>query len=386
MIKIIDKKNCCGCGACVASCPQKCIQMIEDDEGFLYPKVDESKCIKCGICEKVCPIIQYTNQNQQQPKCVLAYSKDNAIREKSSSGGIFSEIANYILKNKGVVYGAAVTENLQVEHIRITREEELYQLRGSKYVQSNLKNIFLQIEKDLKNDIEVLFTGTPCQIAGIKKFLKKEYKNLYTCDIICHGVPSPKVFTIYIKELEKKYASQVKEIYFRNKDTGWNNFRIKIVFENGKIYSCEANKDPFMKSFLQNANLRPSCYQCNFSTIPRLADITLGDYWGVNIVHPELKDDKGISMITINNDRGERVLQKIKDKIFIEENEDISNFIKFNPCICASVKPHKNRDEFFKDVESLQMEELEKKYFTEKITIKWVLRKLKRLAVKIIKK
>ncbi len=386
MIKIIDKKNCCGCGACVASCPQKCIQMIEDDEGFLYPKVDESKCIKCGICEKVCPIIQYTNQNQQQPKCVLAYSKDNAIREKSSSGGIFSEIANYILKNKGVVYGAAVTENLQVEHIRITREEELYQLRGSKYVQSNLKNIFLQIEKDLKNDIEVLFTGTPCQIAGIKKFLKKEYKNLYTCDIICHGVPSPKVFTIYIKELEKKYASQVKEIYFRNKDTGWNNFRIKIVFENGKIYSCEANKDPFMKSFLQNANLRPSCYQCNFSTIPRLADITLGDYWGVNIVHPELKDDKGISMITINNDRGERVLQKIKDKIFIEENEDISNFIKFNPCICASVKPHKNRDEFFKDVESLQMEELDKKYFTEKITIKWVLRKLKRLAVKIIKK
>ena len=386
MIKIIDKKNCCGCGACVASCPQKCIQMIEDDEGFLYPKVDESKCIKCGICEKVCPIIQYTNQNQQQPKCVLAYSKDNAIREKSSSGGIFSEIANYILKNKGVVYGAAVTENLQVEHIRITREEELYQLRGSKYVQSNLKNIFLQIEKDLKNDIEVLFTGTPCQIAGIKKFLKKEYKNLYTCDIICHGVPSPKVFTIYIKELEKKYASQVKEIYFRNKDTGWNNFRIKIVFENGKIYSCEANKDPFMKSFLQNANLRPSCYQCNFSTIPRLADITLGDYWGVNIVHPELKDDKGISMITINNDRGERVLQKIKDKIFIEENEDISNFIKFNPCICASVKPHKNRDEFFKDVESLEMEDLDKKYFTEKITIKWVLRKLKRLAVKIIKK
>ena len=386
MINIIEKKDCCGCGLCASICPKHCIEMVEDEEGFVYPKVNEDLCINCGLCNKSCPILSYSSRNFESPACALAYSKNNEIRETSSSGGIFSELALYILKHNGIVYGASVEEEARVKHVRINSVEQLERLKGSKYVQSEMNEVYKNVKEDLENEKKVLFTGTPCEIAALNTFLKEDYNNLYTCDLICHGVPSHKIFRKYLNEIEEKYKSKVQKVYFRNKDDGWANFKTKIFFENGDFYSCRADKDLYMKSFLKNASLRPSCYDCKFSKIPRCADLTLGDYWGVEKVHPELNDDKGISMIVINSKKGEELLNNIKKSIVLQKGEELENFIKFNPCLCGSVKPNPNRENFFKDVDKYSMEKLEKKYLREKITLKYIIKRIKKIIVKFIKK
>ena len=385
MIKIIDKKDCCGCGLCASICPKHCIEMIEDEEGFVYPKVNKDLCVNCDLCNKKCPIQSYSSENQKMSTCALAYSKNDETRKTSSSGGIFSEIALYILKQSGIVYGASLEEELKVKHIRIDNVEQLEKLKGSKYVQSEMNGVYIDVKKDLEYGKNVLFTGTPCEIAALNSFLKKDYNNLYTCDLICHGVPSYKILKKYLNELEEKQKSNVQKVFFRNKDDGWANFRMKIFFENGHIYSCQANKDSYMKFFLKNASLRPSCYECKFSKIPRCADLTLGDYWGVEKVHPELKDDKGVSMIVINNDKGEELLSNINNSIVLKKGEDLNDFIKFNPCLCKSVSPNPNREKFFNDLDKYTMKELEKKYFREKITVKYFLKRIKNFMVRFIK-
>lgn len=385
MINIIDKKNCCGCGLCASICPKHCIEMVEDDEGFVYPKVNKDLCVNCDLCNKNCPVLNCNNKNQQIPKCALAYSKDNEIRKSSSSGGLFSEIALNILKQNGIVYGASLEDESKVKHIRINNVEQLEKLKGSKYVQSEMNGIYINVKNDLENENKVLFTGTPCEIAALNIFLKKDYNNLYTCDLICHGVPSYKILKKYLNELEEKYKSNVQKVFFRNKDDGWTNFKIKVFFEDGQIYSCQANKDFYMKAFLKNVSLRPSCYDCKFSKIPRCADLTLGDYWEVEKVHPELSDDQGVSMIVINNKKGEELLNNINEDIVLQEGEELNNFIRFNPCLCGSVKPNPNREKFFNDLNKYTMKELEKKYFRDEITLKYIIKKIKRGLVKILK-
>ena len=226
---MIEKKECCGCTACVHICPVNCITMQEDEEGFLYPVIEEEKCIHCHKCEKVCPG-RITKQIHTNTETFVGYCIDEEIRKQSSSGGIFSVVAEWIIQQKGVVFGAAFDDNFEVHHIAIETKAELEKLRGSKYVQSRLENVFLQVKQYLEMKRIVLFTGTACQIAGLKNYLNTEDENLYTIDVLCHGVPSPKIWRIYLDEKQKQYHSSIEQYEFRNKENGWKNYYINILF------------------------------------------------------------------------------------------------------------------------------------------------------------
>lgn len=370
------KKECTGCGACSNICPKHAITMQADEEGFKYPKIDKEKCINCNLCEKVCPVLNRPKTNTKEPIDVLAaYTKNEEERILSSSGGIFFELSSIILSKQGVIIGAGYDEQFNVVHKIINNKEDLKELQGSKYVQSDTKNTYKEAKEILENGTEVLYVGTPCQIAGLKSFLQKDYNNLYTCDLVCHGVPSPKVWQKYLSE----YDGQIQSCYFRNKDDGWNCFSMKIVFENNKFKRFKMTKDDFIRLFLNNYTLRPSCYDCKFSKIPRIADISLGDFWGVEGKYAEFSDDKGTSLILVNSEKGQELLENIKDKIIYKENCDLDYAIKCNPCICGSVKEPEKRKEFFNDLDKMKIKQLANKYLTKQSLISRIYGKVKRI-------
>ena len=361
MIGNMKKSECCGCGACYNICPKKAIEMIEDEEGFKYPKINEEKCVKCGLCEKICPSLnsQITSRENVEIKTIGTYSNDLENRNNSSSGGIFSELARYIIEEKnGVVYGAGFDEKFKVIQQEISETKNLEKFRGSKYVQSDTLETYSEVKEYLEKGKYVLYTGTPCQIMGLKSYLRKPYDRLYTCDIICHGVPSPKVFRKYIYEMENEYQSKVTSISFRNKKYGWNIFSMKIEFENGKEYIAKLTEDKFMQGFLKNIYLRPSCYKCKFSTLPRNADISIGDFWGVEKKYEEFRDDKGTSILLLNTNKGYEIFDKIKSKVYYKENCDLEFAIENNPCICGHVEETKTRKNFFKKLDEESFDKL----------------------------
>ncbi|MGH4139640.1 Coenzyme F420 hydrogenase/dehydrogenase, beta subunit C-terminal domain [Clostridium sp.] len=374
MINIIDKKNCSGCKACYNICPRSCIEMVVDSEGFWYPKVNESSCVDCGLCETVCPEINiYSKKSAYEiPTCYAAWNKDESSRENSSSGGVFTSIAQWIISKGGVVFGAGYNEKLEVKHSEVHTDEELAALRGSKYVQSDIDDTYNSAKKYLDAGRKVLFTGTPCQIAGLYSFISKDYANLYTCDIVCHGVPSPLVFEKYKKNMEKLHDSKIKSINFRNKKQGWKSYCVAIEFQNHRKYSNTFVNDAYMKGFLRNYYLRPSCYSCSYAKINRSSDITLGDFWGIASKYPELDDDKGTSLLLINSDKGKTMLDACKDKIVFKEC-DLDHAIKGNPSIISSVKVPKGREKFFKDLNSNDFEFVIKKYMSP---LNWTQRKI----------
>ena len=376
MLIEMDKKDCTGCGACYNICPKNAITMQADKEGFKYPVIDKEKCINCNLCEKICPVLNKVNSNTKEtPEVLAAYTKNETERNSSSSGGIFYELANLILSNNGIVVGAGYDEKFNVVHKIVYNKENLKELQGSKYVQSDTKNTYQETKEILEKGTEVLYVGTPCQIAGLKLFLQKNYDNLYTCDLICHGVPSPKIWQKYLSE----YNGKIQNCYFRNKDDGWNCFSMKIVFENNKFKRFKMTKDDFIRLFLNNYTLRPSCYDCKFSKIPRIADISLGDFWGVEGKYPEFSDDKGISLVLVNSNKGQKLLEDIKDKIIYRENCDLAYAIKCNPCICGSVKEPEKRKEFFNDLDKMKIKQLANKYLTKQSLISRIYGKVKRI-------
>lgn len=330
MIKITDKKNCCGCTACSMICPRNCIKMDQDEEGFLYPAVNVEKCIQCGLCESVCPILKTVKKEKRVCTAYGAYALDEKIRMSSSSGGIFVCIGQKVIGNQGVVFGASFSETFEVQHIEAQEREQLKKLQGSKYSQSELGNTFQKVKKYLEDGREVLFSGTPCQVAGLKKYLGKEYENLILLDILCHGVPSPKVWKEYLHTLEKAYHSSIQDVKFRDKTNGWYNYSMKIDFLEDN-YNKDHSSDLFMRLFLSDFILRPSCYECRYKEIPRCSDITLGDFWGVDKVDPELYDDKGTSIILTHTEKGEQfiekiaqdsIIRKVKLNVALPENSD----------------------------------------------------------------
>ena len=344
MIHIVDKKDCCGCGACAQRCPRKCISMQTDKEGFVYPVVDTTKCSDCGLCNKVCPVIN--QQAEQHPIATYAaINSNNMVREQSSSGGIFTLLAQETINNGGIVFGAVFNEDWEVEHIYVDNANNLKRLRGSKYVQSNIGGSYSVAEKFLKEGKEVLFSGTPCQIAGLKRFLRKEYKNLKTVDFVCHGTPSPLVWKKYLEEICRiNNISNIIDIQFRNKAEGWKRFSLQITYtgNDGKerIFRETLNDNIFMKCFLSNLCIRPSCYLCPARSGKSGSDITLGDLWGAEQICPEIDDDKGLSLVMM---RKEQELPK-SDRIEIPYNEAL----KYNPSISTNVAmPHK-RSKFFR--------------------------------------
>lgn len=361
MIEIKTKEDCCGCYACYNICPKECITMESDSEGFWYPKIDKNKCIDCNLCEKVCPIINKFNGSLYEEKSYAVFNKNEKIRLESSSGGIFSILAEYVINNHGSVYGAAFDEDFNVKHIKITSLQDIELLRGSKYVQSRTNDIFKSIKFDLKNNKMVLFTGTPCQVAGLQSFLQKKYDNLILMDIVCHGVPSPLVWQQYIDELKQNYKQDIKSIYFRDKSTGWKTYSVKFLFDKDE-YKNFGFKDIYMKGFLNDIYLRPSCYNCNFKGIERVSDITVADFWGIEKVLPKMDDDKGTSLIVIHSEKGKQLFDELSEKMILNE-VNLNEAIKYNPSMIKSVKYNEKRNSFFAELSSgKELTDLIRKY------------------------
>lgn len=366
MISITQKQDCCGCNACAQICPKQCITMQEDDEGFLYPRVDTENCIDCHLCEKICPVSNHGTERKPL-KVYAAINKDEEIRQQSSSGGIFTALAEQIIKQGGVVFGARFDEQWQVKHDYAETMEGLAAFRGSKYVQSRIGNTYQEAEQFLKVGRKVLFSGTPCQIAGLRNYLRKEYDNLLTVDFICHGVPSPMVWRRYLKEEVARQCDRknsvlshpiheedvlVEGISFRDKTMGWKKFSFALTLSttNGsgeKIQFCSCSpmtKNEYLRGFLSNVYLRPSCYSCAFKKQKSGSDITLADFWGNSNV---FNDDKGVCAVIINNIKGYNFIDiPLIDKL----DETIENVIVSNRCYFKSTRKPDNRNKFMKSM------------------------------------
>lgn len=361
MLDIKIKSDCCGCSACIQICPKQCISMNEDNEGFLYPEIEKDICINCGLCEKVCPEL-YPGIMRKPLKVFAIKNKDEVIRKKCSSGGIFTVLAEAVIREGGVVFGAKFNENWEVVHDYTVTKDGLAAFRGSKYVQSRMGDCFSKAKSFLDQGKKVLFSGTPCQIAGLKRFLRKEYNNLLTVDFICHGVPSPKVWRMYLDETVVRQCEKkafIEEVSFRDKRLGWKKYSVSLLFsttigngaKNSVLVSEPFTENLFMRGFLYDVYLRPSCYQCPAKCLRSGSEVMIGDLWGMNEILPQLDDDKGYSVLMLNN----------TDKLFpfvlqdVEYSElNYNDVFRYNPSIEISSKPHPNRSYFFEHFDNGQ--------------------------------
>lgn len=377
MEEIVSKNLCTGCTACMNICPKGAISFEIENDGFKYPVIDQDKCIDCGLCKRTCPVLN-TKENESINKCYVGYNKDSNERLNASSGSIFSLLANYILDNKGIVVGAAFDENNHLKHIAVEKKKDLDPLRKSKYLQSDLDNIFKYIKEQIKNR-KVLFVGTPCQVAGIKSFIKNN-DNLITVDLFCHGAPSPKLFEKYVKELESINNDKLVNYDFRDNSTGWDTYSNKATFKNKEIITDRKNNE-YMKLFLSDIALRESCYNCNFKLGNKYSDITLGDFWGIKNHYPEMYNKEGVSAIIINTELGNEIFNNIKENLEYK-NCDIDKIISGNPSLINSSKRPIKRDEFFNELDNTNINNLTKKY-QKKVSL---IRKIKNKIKKIIKR
>lgn len=347
------KSTCYGCTTCINLCPTNAITMESDKEGFIYPIIDLEKCINCNKCVEACPI--KVNKSQYEQSFYGIKAKDLEEKKKSQSGGAAALMTNYIIANGGIVYGAIIGEDLKVYHERISKEEDKHKLKGSKYVQSTLNDTFVKVKKDLQASKEVLFVGTPCQIAGLREYLKNANTDkLYLCDLICHGVPSPKIYMDYINYIENIQKEKILEFDFRDKSFGWQTSKETMKFKNKQITATE-----YINLFLSNVALRLSCYECRFAILDRTSDITIGDFWGIDKVDPEFLDDTGVSLVIINNKKGEEIFSKIKEKVNYKKYEK-------EECLQTNLRqPSKkplNREQFWEDYENEKFSYIIEKY------------------------
>lgn len=380
MIKILNQTQCTGCSACANICPKNCITMQTDEEGFLYPIIETDSCIECKLCENVCPISNFDYGKENEDCSAYAViNKNESIRLASSSGGVFSLIAEKVINQQGIVIGAAFDDDFLVKHVIVDDVKGLTKLRGSKYVQSDTADTFTKTKQFLEEGKIVLYSGTPCQIAGLLSFLNKPYENLITMDLVCHGAPSPLVWQKYVEYRSTLAEASVWRISFRRKNYGWNRFSVSFSFENDTEYLCQFNHDPFMKVFLKDLCLRPSCYDCKFKSMHRKADITLADFWGIQNVLPDMDDDKGTSLVLINTKKGNQILKGIEENIIIKE-VNVDDVIRYNSSAIKSVKQPKARKKFMATVNSSNFEKIARKYtkstFKSKIkTVLFILKK-----------
>lgn len=361
--------KCYGCMICAEICPVKAIKIKEDEEGFRYPEIDEKICIKCGACEKICIANKSKIENKENTTTAVVYAaqnKNNKIRKEETSGGVFSEIASLVISKGGTVYGAVLNEQLIVEHQRADKQEELKKFYGSKYVQSRVENIYKLIVEDLKQNRLVLFSGTPCQVFALKEYITKKSvnkDNLITCDFVCHGVPSTKIFNENIKFLENKYNKKIISYKFRTKDYGWKGHNEKAIFEDGTTTSEYGNKYMnIYKELYGSLNIiRPSCFECQFSKKERYSDITMGDFWGIEKHDKKFADNTGTSLVIINTEKGKEIFEQIKEAfIFKEEILDICE----NPQLRAPTRYPKNREKFWQEYFKKGYKYIAKKYTT----------------------
>lgn len=338
--------KCCGCTACLSVCPKHCITMSEDKEGFLYPKVDGSLCIDCEQCVIVCPF-HNPSESSIPTDVYAAYNKEEEIRLESSSGGVFTLMAEKIINEGGVVFGARFTDDWQVQIVPTETIDGLAAFRGSKYLQASVGNSYKQTKEYLMQGEKVLFSGTPCQIAGLKHYLRKNYNNLLTMDFVCHGVPTPKVWRMYLQEVTEAGKKAILDIKFHDKPNGWKRFNFTLSYdENDKSYILSSfnGDNHYMRAFLQDMILRPSCYSCQAKCGRSHSDITIADYWGIDQTIPQMDDDKGTSLLLVHTDKGREALDFSQMKYV---KSDYNDALRFNPAIERSAKPHRHRKDFF---------------------------------------
>jgi len=364
MQEITNYSLCTGCHACYAICPVDAISMVPNIEGFLYPYINNDLCIDCGKCVLVCPINRISIKYGEINKKTSAYAcinKDNQIRLESSSGGMFTLFSQEIIKRKGIVFGARFDTEFSVVHDYTNRIDDLGEFRGSKYVQSKIGQTFKEAKELLDQGKNVLFSGTPCQIAGLLSFLPKEYENLLCIDLICHGVPSPFLWNEYIKYRKQEAQSNIKNVSFRKKNKGWKKYSLSIDFENGKEYIENVYNDKYMNLFLSDVCLRESCYNCKFKTINRDADITLADFWAVDKIYPDMFDDKGISLVLVHSEKGQQIFNLLK-KYFNYRIVSIDQAIYSNRSMVSSAMRPEGRSSFYHDLQNYDIRKIFRKY------------------------
>lgn len=322
MPELASRLECTGCTACASACPNQCINMTENQEGFLYPEIDSSKCIECSLCVRSYPICSQLPIPVQETIAYAAYTKSSELRKESSSGGIFSELALAVLEQGGVVFGVAYSEQFEVNHICVESADELYRLRGAKYTQSSLEGIFSKVKSYLKQKRRVLFSGTPCQVAGLKAFLKTEDALLLCVDFVCHGVPSPAVWQSYVKYRSKvdNNGEMPLSIDMRSKESGWSYYRYSNVFRyEQKQWRSTSGDNLYMKIFVGDYINRLSCSNCQAKGYNRMSDITLGDFWGVWDIEPEMDDNKGTSLVLVHTQAAKSILEQFSDQIVLKK-------------------------------------------------------------------
>lgn len=385
-----NKENCCACNACLNICPKKAIEMKADKYGFMYPMINEKKCVSCGLCIKVCSF-QKNGLPEYIPLETYAAVSKNTDVLKSASGGIFAGFARKILEEGGVVFGASLEQRegqLVPMHIAVDEESELIKLQGSKYVQSNIGNTYAEVKKQLEKGKKVLFSGTPCQVDGLRGFLKKGYDDLYLMDIICHGVPGAKFFQDYIELLEKKYENKIIDFKFRDKTQGWG-LNAKIYFEKSREEKEEVllpcYQSSYYQLFLESATYRENCYTCKYTSSHRVGDITIGDFWGIEEEHPELleknggilNEKSGVSCLIVNTEKGRKLLMENKENILLVESK-YENVEKHNEQLRSPSRRNPKREHVLELYKNKGMGALDQE-FEEMLYKKEKLKKLTRI-------
>lgn len=367
-LKSLNKNMCTGCGACVSSCPKKCIKLFEDEEGFKYPVINKSKCINCKKCINTCPVINNIDipEKLKKEKAFFYKSKDEESLIEASSGSAFEDICISYLNNKDriAIFGAVFINN-KVCHKYVTNIKNIKDFKKSKYVQSDIKETYLETKKFLNDDFYVVFSGTPCQIAGLKKFLNKEYDKLLCIDLICHGVPSQKLLDLYMESEQKKYDIKIESLNFREKvkleNKKYDSKNIKLLFNDGSSIVKNSKESSFLKGYNGRLFFRPSCYKCKFANSKRFSDITLGDAWGIEKINIKEDMHKGLSTIIAHTSKGQDVIKNL-DGIFVEEI-DIKFVIDNNSSFARPSLFNTNRRKFFKNLSSKNFEEKVNKYY-----------------------
>lgn len=337
---------CTGCAACANACPKQCIQMIADEEGFLRPIIHAPQCVGCGACQNACPILN-AEEYRTDTIAYAAFCKDDDIRMGSTSGGVFTVLCQWVFEHDGVVFGAAYANDFSVEHRCIRSIDELSALRTAKYSQSRISDSFQQVKQLLNDGQYVLFSGTPCQIGGLRTFLGKEYDKLFLVDVICHGVPSPAVWTKYIDYRSRMDACGAAPvaINLRSKKSGWPSYSVCFQYQSGISYNAQNSIDPFLRAFVGDLCLRPSCYDCQFKGISRNSDFTLGDYWGVWSQEPDFNDNKGTSLVLIHTEKANEIWNEITEKMCCKQVNPMIALGENPSATYSPIKPE-NRQKF----------------------------------------
>lgn len=359
MIDHAEGCNCTGCSACVNICPVSAITLTADEKGFSYPKVDHEVCINCQKCLKSCPSLNPLKQiGQAQPEVYAAWNNDEHVRLESTSGGVYSALAKAVLARGGYVAGAEYDGQFSIRHTLIHSPDGIKRQRQSKYAQSELGTIFREIKPLLQRGELVLFCGTPCQSAGLQKYLSREYETLFCCDFICRGVISPKVYRKFLLDMQPDADTALKRVHFKNKDFGWNRFSTKLTFADGSVYQKDRNEDYYMRGYLKhNLYLRDCCYQCDYKTLPRVSDISLGDFWGIGNYDPALDNEQGTSVVLVNSEKGKKLLEWASDSLTTTKRS-LDEVLAGNSCLLTSASPGAYRDFFFKNMSKCRFDKL----------------------------